>query len=98
MYNDDTELLFPIRAIPILKDLRGKEWADLVMEVSAQGDQSLPKVAFESLMVKLSGCGVCDADSFRAMRGCSQCAMQTIRRFKGTDQDLIRMYMNAKKK
>jgi hypothetical protein len=37
----------------------------------------------------------CETDSYRAMRGCAMCAMQTLRRYKGTDQDLLTRYNQA---
>lgn len=96
MYNDDTELLFPLRVVPSLKGLRTNLWERLVEEVEKSSKSSLESFAFELMMVKLNSCGVCDADSFRAMRGCSQCSRQTIRRFKGTDADLSKLYSQAK--
>lgn len=95
MYNDDTELLFPLRVLATLKDIRTREWVTLVDEVSASAKNSINAFAFELMMVKLNGCGICDADSFRAMRGCSQCSHQTIRRFKGSDADLSRLFSIA---
>jgi hypothetical protein len=96
MYNDDTELLFPLRVLPALEDMRSAEWAKIVDEVQSESKNSLSAFAFELMMVKLNSCGVCDADSFRAMRGCSQCSKQTIRRFKGSDADLTRLFQQAK--
>jgi hypothetical protein len=97
MYNDDTELLFPLRVLPTLKDLRNSGWKALVEEYENESDNSITAFAIELMMVKLNGCGVCDADSFRAMRGCSQCARQTIRRYKGSDDDLHRLFLQAKR-
>jgi hypothetical protein len=37
----------------------------------------------------------CETDSYRAMRGCVLCATQTLRRFKGSDHDLLEMYAQA---
>jgi hypothetical protein len=33
MYNEDTELIFPNRVIPALRDLRGATWRKLVDKV-----------------------------------------------------------------
>jgi hypothetical protein len=49
------------------------------------------------MMIQLDGCMTCNADSFRAMRGCTQCANQTVRRFRGTDKELQRMFDKARK-
>jgi len=96
MFNTDTEILFPVRVIPSLRDLRGEEWHNLVDYVILQPDDSAAKIAFTALIVRLGGCGACNADSFRAMRGCTQCARLTIKRFKGSDSELIALYEEMK--
>lgn len=96
MFNTDTEILFPVRVIPSLRDLRGEEWQNLVDYVILQPDDSAAKIAFTALIVHLGGCGACNADSFRAMRGCTQCARLTIKRFKGSDSELIAQYEEMK--
>jgi hypothetical protein len=40
----------------------------------------------------MGGCVGCNADSFRAMKGCTQCARQNIKRFRGSDQDLMELF------
>lgn len=47
------------------------------------------------MMIRLDGCLTCHADSYRAMRGCTLCAQQTITRFKGSDEELIDLYEQA---
>jgi len=96
MFNSDTELFFPIRVIPSLGQVRGKEWEALVERVGAEGASELEQIAFTDLIVKLAGCTGCDADSFRAMRGCTQCARLVIKRYKGTDDDLLSQYEQCK--
>ena len=96
MFNSDTEILFPVRVISSLRGLRGAAWQKLVDEVTNQPDDSVEKVAFTALMVHLGGCSACNADSFRAMRGCTQCAKLTIKRYKGSDQELIEQYEQMK--
>lgn len=88
MYNSDTELLFPIRVISSLETLRGAQWQRIVSEVKEPDEQ----IAFVLMMVRLSGCLACNADSFRAMRGCTQCARQNVKRFKGSDQELVEIF------
>jgi hypothetical protein len=95
MYNSDTELIFPIRIIPTLGSLRGDEWRNLVKEVSSPKASLIDQLAFVLMMVKLDGCVTCNADSFRAMRGCTQCAWQTVRRFRGSDEDLLSQFEAA---
>lgn len=92
MFNADTEILFPVRVIPALRNLRGPEWQSLIESLEQLSENSVEKIAFTALIVHLGGCGGCNADSFRAMRGCTQCARQTIKRFKGSDQDLLNQY------
>ncbi len=97
MLNADTELLFPIRVIPLLRDLRGGEWNQLIDHLSSPQAQEDELCAFTLMMVRLGGCNGCNADSFRAMKGCTHCAKLTIRRYKGSDSDLIELYNNARK-
>jgi hypothetical protein len=95
MYNSDTELLFPSRVIPALRNLRGEEWRKLIDHINTLKPDHIEHLAFTLLMVRLGGCLSCNADSFRAMRGCTQCARQTIKRFRGNDKDLIEQYREA---
>ncbi|MBA4374682.1 MAG: hypothetical protein C0401_00725 [Anaerolinea sp.] len=97
MFNSDTELLFPIRVIPSLQDLRGQEWQVLIGKLSTEDADSSDKIAFTAMIVKLAGCTGCNADSFRAMRGCTQCSRLTIKRYKGTDADLMQHYRECQK-
>ena len=92
-----TEMMFPPRAIPKLRDLRGKEWQKLVDKVSTSPDMHPGKLAFMLMMIRLDSCLRCDADSYRAMRGCDLCARQMVRRFKGTDEGLLEMFERARK-
>lgn len=97
MYNSDTELIFPSRIIADLTEQRGKSWRNLVEKVLDHEPSSLSSLAFVLMMARLDGCMTCNADSFRAMRGCTQCALQNIRRFRGDDKELIEMFNQAKK-
>jgi len=97
MYNDDTELLFPTRVIESLSGLRGEEWDTLVKIAMESPEDSAEHLAFVLMMTKINGCTTCNADSFRAMRGCTQCAMLNIRRHRGSDKELTKMYDKAKK-
>lgn len=97
MYNSDTELLFPLRVIPSLAGLRGRHWDEFIKRISASDASEIEQYAFVLLMVRLGGCVTCNADSFRAMRGCTVCAHQTIRRFRGSDEDLVEQFNQCKK-
>ncbi len=95
MYSNN-ELLFPAYVIPKLKDLRGPEWRKLVERVSKLPEDHPESLAFSLMMIRLDGCMNCETDSFKAMRGCALCAMQNIRRFKGSDRDLMKLYQTAR--
>jgi hypothetical protein len=97
MYHEDTEMLFPMRVVPSLADLRGVGWKRLVARVSELEEDDPDALAFGLLMIRLSGCVNCQADSFRALRGCTACARQAILRFRGSDQDISRLYEKARK-
>jgi len=90
-----SELLYPPYAIAPLKHLRGPEWQALVRRVAALPQTHPDSLAFSLMMVRLDGCLTCETDSYKAMRGCVQCAIQTIRRFKESDEELLRLYEQA---
>jgi len=94
MYTDN-EILFPHYAIASLQRLRGKAWAELIADLIQKDETSSEVLAFMSMMIGLNGCVPCETDSYRAMRGCSACAQQTLRRYKGSDEDLIAKYNKA---
>jgi len=96
MYQSDAEILFPARVISFLRNLRGPVWKQLVDHILKQEAGSIEEHAFCLMMIRLDGCLTCHADSYRAMRGCTLCAQQTITRFKGSDQELVDMYEQAK--
>lgn len=92
MYNPDTEILFPLRVLPSLRSIHGEEWQRLVDQILANDCPIKERYTFALMMVKMCGCVGCNADSFRAMRGCSQCARQTVRRNRSSDQELTDQY------
>lgn len=92
MYQADTEILFPMRIAPELRDLRGSEWKKLVDEVLASSQDAISFIAFNLLIIRLSNCLSCHTYSYRAMQGCTRCAIHTISRFPGTDQELLALY------
>jgi hypothetical protein len=91
----DNELLFPSHVITKLRFARGDEWRALVEKVAALPETHEDRLAFSLMMIKLDGCLNCETDSYRAMRGCKACALQVLRRYKGTDQDLLHAYKQA---
>lgn len=90
------ELMFPPYAIPALRDLRGEEWRQLVERVAGLPPTHPDSLAFSLMMIRLDGCLSCETDSYRAMRGCILCAQQTIRRYKGSDRELLQAYEEAR--
>lgn len=97
MYQSDTEILFPMRVAPNLCEIRGPLWQDLVAKVMQEEDASPNQLALSLMMIRLNSCLTCHTDSYRAMRGCTICASQVIRRFKGDDEDLLILFEQAKR-
>jgi hypothetical protein len=94
MYTNN-ELLFPHHVIPALRKLRGQQWRTLVEQVMKLPENHEESLAFMLMMIRLNGCMACETDSYRAMRGCSACAIQTLRRYKGEDDELVDMFRQA---
>jgi len=84
-----------MRVISSLREIRGGQWQWLVDRVTAPDTEETAQVAFSLMMVRLAGCAGCNVDSFRAMRGCSHCAQLTIKRYKGSDEDLLQLFSVA---
>jgi type II secretory ATPase GspE/PulE/Tfp pilus assembly ATPase PilB-like protein len=96
MYNSDTEVMFPPRVISQLRNLRGVDWQQLVDRVCSAEADLIERAAFTLMMVRMGGCQSCTIDSYRGMRGCTMCARQTIRRFRGPDHDLVKQFEHCK--
>jgi hypothetical protein len=97
MYNSDTEVLFPSRVIPQLRPLHGEEWRALIDRLRSAESTPTERYAFVLMMVRMCGCVGCNADSFRAMRGCTQCARQTVRRIRGGDREIMEQFRQMQK-
>ena len=95
-FHQRTELLFPPRLIPDLRDLRGEKWRDLVDRVSPLPETHPDKLAFCLMMIRLNACMGCVSGSYRFMRGCELCSQQTVARYQGTDEELIVMHQQAR--
>lgn len=93
----DSEILFPTRCIPILKDVRGEEWRDLVEHVMSRPEDHEDTLGFSLMMIRLGGCLTCDLDSYRASLGCATCSRRTVAGFKGPDKALVKKFDEARK-
>jgi hypothetical protein len=91
----DNELFFPITVIPTLKHARGERWGELVARIEHLPECHEETLAFMLMMTRLNGCSSCETDSYRAMRGCGACTHQTLRRFKGSDDELVAAFERA---
>lgn len=89
------ELMFPHYAIAQIREARGAVWRDLVDRIATLPESHEDVLGFMLVMIRINGCMPCETDSYRAMRGCVMCSMQTLRRFKGSDDDLVRMFRQA---
>ncbi len=97
-YRKDTEILFPMRVAPCIRALRGNVWRKLVDRVWQAADGDPDTVAFSLAMVQLSGCMTCHTDCYRALRGCTFCASQAVKRYRGSDKDLLDLFEVCKSK
>lgn len=92
----DTDILFPPRVMGQLKSLRSKIWQDYVQEVMDKPVGDIERIAFIYFMARLSACASCQGDSLRAIQGCSKCAQQVIKRFRGSDEELVQQVNSYK--
>ena len=97
MYNNDTELLFPSRVIKDLKGVRGEEFDALIDQVKDLPEDDPELLAVAMMMTKLNGCMSCNSDSFRAMRGCTQCSILNVRRYRGSEKQFMGLLTKARK-
>ena len=91
-----SEILFPHRCVPALRQMRGPEWQELVNRIAELADTHQDSLAFALMMIKLTGCLNCDLDSYKASLGCCTCAKRAINAFKGSDKVLMRRFQEAK--
>ena len=96
MYQPDTEMLFPIRVAPALRSLRGLVWRRLVDRALAAPEASPEQLGFCLMMVRLASCLTCHTDSYRALHGCTHCAIQVVRRYRGDDEELEALHARAR--
>lgn len=91
------EVLFPTPLIPRVRDLKGPLWAELVDRVATLPETHPDTLAFCLVMMRLDGCLKCYSGSYKFMRGCEACALQSVMQFKGGEEDLLKLYAQAQK-
>ncbi len=96
MYNEDTEIIFPLRVAKSLRDLHGDDWKKIVDKAAKAAPNSAEAVSFVLAMARVDGCNTCNADSFRAMKGCTLCAQDAVRRYRGGEKALIKVVDKAR--
>lgn len=92
----DSEILFPYRAVKGLKNLRGPLWQELVKRVLQLPEDHPDAITFSFLVMRLADCLHCDQGSYKAYLGCQTCSQRIITGFKGSDEDLLFLYEEAK--
>ena len=92
----ESEILFPPRCIPQLRNLRGAEWAKLIDHIASVPDGHEDVLGFSLMMIRLGSCLTCDLDSYRASLGCCTCARRSISGFKGSDRELVHKFEEAR--
>ncbi len=93
----NADIMFPPDVIPSLTAAGNAEWRGLVQQVAGLEETHPESLAFSLMMIRLNGCLDCETDSYRAMRGCAACALQTVRRFRGNERELLKAYKVAAK-
>lgn len=89
------EILFPSSIIPDLEETRGPKWQSLTQRVASLPESHEEVLAFMLMMIRMNGCLECETDSYRAMKGCLGCSLQTLRRSKASDEELLALYRNC---
>ncbi len=94
----ESEILFPARSIPELREARpGQAWRDLIEHLAQQPETSEDVLAFSLMMIRLGNCLTCDLDSYRASLGCTRCAQRTLQGFRGSNEELFKRLDEARR-
>jgi hypothetical protein len=92
------EFLFAHWAVPMLKELRGARWRDLMVRVSRLESTHPDSLAFALTMVRINGCVSCDAKRYRERGGCANCSRFVLTTLnKETESELIMRFNVAQK-
>ena len=95
MYNNESDILFPLRVAPTLRDLGGDAWRALVDRVARQEPGNPDSLAFVLMMARLGNCSACESDSLRFMRGCQACSRHALRRYRDKESVLMDLFHKA---
>jgi hypothetical protein len=95
VYHSDTEIIYPTRVTPHLRDLRGELWRNLIDRVLTSPEESIDHLAFNLLIIRMCNCIDCHTNSYRALRGCTTCAKHAVMRFRENDSGLVQCYDRA---
>lgn len=90
------DLLFPPGLIPAIVEARGKCWREKIIKDLASNSCFINETALILTMARLVNCAACHANSYRASQGCAYCTSQALRRYQGTDDELLELYGNTK--
>ncbi|MEX2160616.1 MAG: hypothetical protein WD751_01765 [Anaerolineales bacterium] len=96
MYNEDTEIIFPLRVSRSLRDLHGSDWRKAADKAARAEPDSPEAISFVLALARVDGCHSCHADSFRAMKGCTLCAQDAVRRYRGGEKALLKVIEKAR--
>jgi len=97
MFSPEADLLFPLRILPALHDMRGSTWQGLVNYVISAGHDGLDQVAFVLMMARINNCAACNFHSYRAKNGCTACTKQSLKRIHEADEALIEVFKTTRK-
>ena len=68
---------------------------NIVKNANEADEQSPEFVGFCYMMVQLCNCANCTWNSFRAIKGCTTCAINTVNRLKESDAELVSQYKSS---
>jgi hypothetical protein len=93
----EQKLLFPLEILPELINERSVDWQRFLAEFSSKRESLIPSTAMIVLLSRMIGCTGCEADSFRALRGCVPCAKQALKRNRESDTAIVALFRDTEK-
>ncbi|GIL16151.1 MAG: hypothetical protein BroJett039_13240 [Chloroflexota bacterium] len=90
------EILFPHKSVYALAGLREPKWRELAKRVSTLPEDHPDSLAFCLMMIRQCGCLDCNPDRYKALMGCAACAKRNVAGYKGTDDQLLKAYKQAR--